>query len=217
MTNNRNSNSPNGRTNIHNKSVFDKEITNKKYSDFIKYAHNSVVEGYARSQKYIIDNPFEFFNKRHQASTINSMILADFYSKLSSDFRAFDMSLKISTYGMTYFLLDNKALFCFKAMDKEEKINNAQTERFENTKAGDDVSLKESVRKELQKRGIEHQPPIFYFVYIPNENGGITVKAVRFENNEVAYELNLSDYFKSVEKLNINIKNKSQNGESKVG
>lgn len=209
--------SPNGSTNLHNKSVFDKEVTNKKYNDFIRHAYEGVVEGYARSQKFIIDNPFEFFNKRHQASTINSKMIANFYSKLNSDFKAFDMTLKISTYGMTYFLLDNKALFCFKTMDKEGMINNAKTERFDDTKAGNDVSLKKTVKNELQKRGIEHQPPIFYFGYIPNENGGITVKLIRFENNSIAYELNLSDYFRSTEKLNINIKNQSQNGESKVG
>lgn len=209
--------SPNGSTNIHNKSVFDKEVSNKKYNDFIRYAYEGVVEGYARSQKFIIDNPFEFFNKRHQASTVNSKMIANFYSKLNSDFKAFDMTLKMSTYGMTYFLLDNKALFCFKAMDKEGKINNAQTVRFDNTKAGNDVTLKKSIRNELRRRGIEHQPPIFYFGYIPNINGGITVKLVRFENNKIAYELNLSEYFRLSEKININIKNKSQNGESKVG
>ncbi|MDV3982155.1 hypothetical protein CMT48_13880 [Elizabethkingia anophelis] len=208
---------PNGSTNIQQKSVFDKEITNKKYNDFIRYAYRSVVEGYARSQKYIANNPFEFFNKRHQASTINSMILADFYSKLESDFKAFDMSLKMSTYGMTYFLLDNKALFCFKAMGKNKKINNASTVRFDDTIAGNDVTLKQSIQKELQRRGIEYQPPIFYFVYIPNENGGITVKLVRFENNEIACELNLSEHFKSNDKLSITIKNQAQDGESKIG
>ncbi|MCL1688364.1 hypothetical protein CMT57_00200 [Elizabethkingia anophelis] len=207
----------NGKTNIQQKSVFDKEITNKKYKDFIRYAYRSVVEGYARSQKYIANNPFEFFNKRHQASTINSMILADFYSKLESDFKAFDMSLKMSTYGMTYFLLDNKALFCFKAMGKNKKINNASTVRFDDTIAGNDVTLKQSVLKELQRRGIEYQPPIFYFVHIPNENGGITVKLVRFENNEIAFELNLSEFFKSADKPSITIKKQAQDGESKVG
>ncbi|KFF22356.1 hypothetical protein [Chryseobacterium sp. JM1] len=217
MGQNMNSISPNGRTNIHNKSVFDKEITNKKYSDFVKYAYKGIVEGYAKSQKYVIENPFEFFNKRHQASTTNSMIFANFYSKLATDFKAFDMTLKISTYGMTYFLLDNKALFCFKAMDKNGKIKNISTERFENTTAGNDVSLKQSVRKELQRRGIEHQPPIFYFVYMPNENGGITVKVVRFENDELAYELNLSEYFISEENLSIKLKNQAQERDSKVG
>lgn len=209
--------SPNGTTNIHNKSVFDNEITSKKYNDFIKYAYNGIVEGYADSQKYMIENPLEFLNNRHRASTINSKIFAKFYSLLSTDFKAFDMTLKISTHGMTYFLLDNKALFCFKAMDKRGKIKNIPTERFENTTAGNDVTLNRFVRKELQRRGIEHQPPIFYFVFMPNENGGITVKVVRFENNNIAYELNLSDYFRTEEQLDINIKNKAQDGESKVG
>lgn len=217
MEQNMNSISSNGRTNIRNKNVFDNEIMEKRYHNFIQYAYEGVVEGYARSKEYMLNNPFEFFNKRHQASTINSMMLADFYSKLNSDFRVFDMTLKMGTYNMTYFLLDNKALICFKAMDKNGKIVNALTERFSDTVNGDDIKLKKSVVNELRRRGIEYQPPIFYIGFKPKENGGIEVLLVRYENNEVAYEQNLTNYFTEDNSLNINIKNKPDIGESKVG
>lgn len=214
---NMNSISPNGRTNIHNKNVFDNKIMDEKYHNFIEYAYKGVVEGYARSKEYMLKNPYEFFNKRHQASTINSMILADFYSKLYSDFKAFDMALKMGTYNMTYFLLDNKALICFKAMDKNGKIINALTERFSDTVNGNDVKLKKSIVNELRRRGIEYQPPIFYVGFKPKENGGIEVLLVRYENNDVAYEQSLTNYFTENNNLDINIKNNPDIGESNVG
>lgn len=194
-------NLPLGSTNVHNKNAFDKEITREKYRNFIKIANDAVLEGYARASQYINRNSLEFFNKRHEAETKLAMIIADFYSKVSSDFKTFDMIKKFSTYNMTYFLLDNKALICFKAMDKKGKINNALTDRYEDTLAGNDISLNKGVRAELAKRGIHHQPPIFYVGYQPIENGGISVKMVRYEDNEAAFMLNLSEYFIAKERL----------------
>ena len=197
-----------GCTNVQKKRQFDANIVSEKYNILLFHAYKGVRDGYDKAEQYVFENPYEFFNKRHEASTKNAKVLSEFFLRLLTDFKSKDMVLKMGTYGMTYFLIDNKALLCFKMLNKKGKITNALTERHKNSMAGNDVKLKKSVIAELRKRGIEEQPPIYYLGYQPTDKG-LVIKLLRFENNEPAFDLNFSDLFiNRIDKLNIRIKDR---------
>lgn len=205
---NKNYKSAIGCTKVQKKRQFDANIVSEKYNSLLFHAYRGVRDGYDKAEQYVFENPYEFFNKRHEASTKNAKVLSEFYLRLLTDFKSKDMVLKMGTYGMTYFLIDNKALLCFKMLNKKGKITNALTERHKNSMAGNDVKLKKSVIAELRKRGVEDQPPIYYLGYQPTEKG-LIIKLLRFENNEPVFELNLSEMFiNKNEKISIRIKDK---------
>lgn len=137
----------------------------------------------------------------------NSMIVAEFCKKAESDFKISTRIFRFTASNTVYFLLDNKVLFCFKGIDEKDKIGNRDSKRHRNVMLGDPVFMNKRVVEILSKRGIIKQPPIYYFGYHLPKNRELSIKCVRYENNEVAFSLDLREIFFKKEGIKLVIKN----------
>lgn len=189
------------------KNLFDKYLQEIGCQKVLSNAYESIRDGYKKSRDYIANNPYEFLRKSSMSDKYNSMIVAEFCKKAESDFKISTRIFRFTASNMVYFLLDNKVLFCFKGIDEKDKIGNRDSKRHRNVMSGDPVFMNKRVVEILSKRGIIKQPPIYYFGYHLPKNRELSIKCVRYENNEVAFSLDLREIFFKKEGIKLVIKN----------
>lgn len=172
-------------------------------------AYKSIRDGYKKADDYIIQHPYEFLRKTSISDKYNSKIVAEFCQRIYSDFRMSSRIFHFTTRNMIYFLLDDKILFCIKAMDQKDRIKNRDSKRYKNVMEGYPVSMNKEVIEVLEKRRIVKQPPIYYIGYFLSKNEGLRIKCIRYENNDIAFSLDLKEIFFK-EEIDILVKNKKE-------
>lgn len=178
------------------KGRYDQEINGKNFNRILEIAYQSVVEGYSKSLTRIKNEKDVFRDLGLQSAIINADIKAIFDAKFESDY-SINKRIKFFKARKTeFYLIDRKILLCFKSIDKFGKIKNIKTDRIKSILEGNDIIFNQSVEKDFRRNKINEQPPIYFVGF--NFSEGEVVKCIRYFNNEVVFNIDLTKRFKNI-------------------
>lgn len=156
-------------------------------------AKDSIFEGKKTAESEFREYPLRFRKLLSQSRFLNDVIIERFLQKLGANYKYKDIRV-FDCYSMTYFLINNQYLLCFKSLDENKFIMNMKTERVEGVFAGH-TKLSRTVVNKLRELGIAN-PPVLFIGWTVNGYNSITnVHLVNYYGGEINLEINLTDYF----------------------
>lgn len=178
------------------KGRYDQEINGKNFNRILEIAYHSVVEGYSKSLIRIKNEKEVFRDLSLQSAIINADIKAIFEAKFESDY-SINKRIKFFKARKTeFYLIDRKIFLSFKSIDELGIIKNIKTDRIKSILEGNDIILNQSVEKEFRRMKINEQPPIYFVGF--NFWKGEVVNCIRYFNNEVIFNIDLTKRFKNI-------------------
>lgn len=163
----------------------------------MKLVYTSVNEGIEDTIKYIHEHPYEFINLGHRATFINCKIVAKFKESYSNKSYLINRINHIYSNKSIYFLIDEKYLLCFKAIDAKKYISNSKSKRHLTIMKSGEAVFSKKIMEELVKRGIHFKIPLYFAGFNGNEKGLFSTFIIRYFNEKIDFEMNLSELFAS--------------------
>lgn len=172
-------------------------VANELYVKFIKTAYNAVLEGVKNSLKIFNNDPSQFEYRSAKAVWMNSHIKKLFLNSFILDGELTRKVNRLKSHGVDYYVLDGKALVCFKKMDKKGKINGFYSKRFKEMMMGNAIHYSKTMLDNLAEMGINKPLPIYYVGHVLDKIGNLAdVRLVRYNEGQIAYEMSLMEVFK---------------------
>lgn len=173
------------------------DVANELYVKFIKTAYNSVLEGVKNSLKIFNNDPGQFEYRSAKAVWMNSHIKKLFLNNFILDSELTKKVNRLKSHGVDYYVLDGKALVCFKKMDNKGKINGFYSKRFKEMMMGNAIHYSKTMLDNLAEMGINKPLPIYYVGHVLDKIGNLAdIRLVRYNEGQIAYEISLMEVFK---------------------
>ena len=166
---------------------------------FLKAAMDGVSRGVNRSLSDFRKSPRDYKFRNCKSSRLSGLSKSDFELEYLKEPKLRNAIKHLKSYGVDYYLLEGKALFCFKKMDQKGRISGSNTKRFKEIMKDGFVKYTENMYKELTKMGILKPLPIIYIGYQLDKLGTtlLDVKCVYFENDKIDYCFSLLDMYRT--------------------
>lgn len=172
-------------------------VANELYVKFIKTAYKSVLEGVNASLKTFNNDPGQFEYRSAKAVWMNSHIKKLFLNSFIIDSELTKKVNRLKSHGVDYYVLDGKALVCFKKMDNKGRISGFYSKRFKEMMMGNAIHYSKVMLDNLAEMGINKPLPIYYVGHVLDKIGNLVdVRLVRYNEGYVAYEISLMEVFK---------------------
>lgn len=172
-------------------------VGNDLYVNFTKTAYNTVKEGVNNSVKIFNSDPGQFEYRSAKAVWMNSNIKKLFYNSFIHDDMLTKKINRLKSHGADYYILDGKALICFKKMDNKSKISGFYSKRFKDMMNGNIIHYSNNMLQNLSEMGIHKPLPIYYIGYVLDKIGNLAdIRLVHYNEGIVAYEVSLVEIFK---------------------
>ncbi len=169
-------------------------ISSKTSTYFLKEASASVVSGVKNSQNEFRNDPMQYSFRSAKSVWMISRIKKLFSLKVIEDSYLSRKINHLKSYGSDYYLVEGKALICFKRMNSKSRVSGFNSSRFKAAMNGNLEKYSISMLKNLAEMGIHKALPIYYIGYILDKfNNLVDVRIVRYHNNEIAYVESLKD------------------------
>ncbi|SNR25032.1 hypothetical protein SAMN04487979_101387 [Flavobacterium sp. ov086] len=172
-------------------------VGNDLYVKFIQMAYNIVNDGVKNSVKIFNNDPGQFEYRSAKAVWLNSNIKKLFNNNLVLDNFLTKKINRLKSHGVDYYVLDGKALICFKKMDNKSKISGFYSKRFKDMMNGNAIHYSNNMLQNLSEMGINKALPIYYIGYILDKTGNLVdIRLVHYNDGIVAYEVSLVEIFR---------------------
>lgn len=172
-------------------------VGNDLYVKFIQTAYNMVNDGVKNSVKIFNNDPGQFEYRSAKAVWMNSNIKKLFNNSLVLDTFLTKKINRLKSHGVDYYVLDGKALICFKKMDNKSKISGFYSKRFKDMMSGNAIHYSTNMLQNLSEMGINKALPIYYIGYILDKTGNLVdIRLVHYNEGIVAYEVSLVETFR---------------------
>lgn len=172
-------------------------VANELYVKFIKTAYKSVIEGVKNSLKIFNNDPGQFEYRSAKAVWMNSHIKKLFLNNFIIDGELTRKVNRLKSHGVDYYVLDGKALVCFKKMDHKGRISGFYSKRFKEMMMGNAIHYSKTMLDNLAEMGINKPLPIYYIGHVLDKTGNLTdVRLVRYNEGRIAYEISLMEVFR---------------------
>lgn len=172
-------------------------VGNDLYVKFIQTAYNMVNDGVKNSVKIFNNDPGQFEYRSAKAVWMNSNIKKLFNNSLVLDTFLTKKINRLKSHGVDYYVLDGKALICFKKMDNKSKISGFYSKRFKDMMSGNAIHYSTNMLQNLSEMGIDKALPIYYIGYILDKTGNLVdIRLVHYNDGIVAYEVSLVETFR---------------------
>ncbi|MBS7787686.1 hypothetical protein KIH23_10285 [Flavobacterium sp. CYK-55] len=98
----------------------------------------------------------------------------------------------LKSHGVDYYMLDGKALFCFKEMNSKSMVRGVESKRFKDAMSGNLSKYSTSMLETLAKMGILKPLPIFYIGYILDFKGSLSdVRVAHYKDGGIDFIMSL--------------------------
>ena len=172
-------------------------VTENTYVNFFKKAYEAVNDGVSNATLQFNKDPMQFDFRSAKAVYLNASIKKSFQQAVLKDT---DLRIKIKhlkSHGMDYYVLEGKAIVCFKKMDKKGRVNGFYSKRFKALMQGEAVHYSKKMLDNLAAMGIHKPLPIYFVGHILDPaNRVIDVRLVRYKDSKTAYEISLAELFR---------------------
>lgn len=166
------------------------------YVNFIEIAYIRVKEGVKKAITDFNDDPELYGYRGLKALYMTSAIKKLFLSSICTEPSILRKINHIKSHGVDYFVLDGKALICFKKMDLKSRISGFYSKRFKDMMSGGVIHYSKTMIDNLAEMGILKPLPIYYVGHVLNKAGNLVdVRLVHYNEGTVAYEVSLQEIF----------------------
>ena len=163
-------------------------ISVKTCAEFIKESSAAVISGVKNSQNEFNSDSMQYSFRSAKSVWMISNIKKLFSLKLMEDLYLGRKVKHLKSYGSDYYLVEGKALICFKRMNLKSRVSGFNSIRFKAAMNGNLEKYSISMLKNLAEMGIHKALPIYYIGYILDRvNNLVDVRIVHYQNNEIAY------------------------------
>lgn len=171
-------------------------VGNELYARFIEIAYERVKEGVKKAITDFNGDPELYGYRGLKALYMTSAIKKLFFSSICTEPSIMRRINHIKSHGVDYFVLDGKALICFKKMDLKSRISGFYSKRFKDMMSGGTIHYSKTMLDNLAEMGILKPLPIYYVGHVLNKAGNlIDVRLVHYSEGTVAYEVSLQEIF----------------------
>ena len=197
-------------------SLISQGISEATTTNFLKHAYDSVVSGVAKSNKDFANDPEQFGFRNMKSMWLSSSIKKAFKMKFLKN-NELRMSVRhLKSFGVDYYVLQGKAIVCFKKMDSRSRISGFYSKRFKEILAGGTVRYSKKMLDILGTLGIQKALPIYYIGHVLDSTGKpVDTRIVHYNKNGIVYQESLKSLFLPTlfnptkeEKLIVKVKNK---------
>jgi len=123
---------------------------------------------------WVISHIKKIFTFQHLLTTLNSKVK------------------HMRSHGADYYLIQGKALLCFKKMDSKGRVNGFYSARFKAIMAGGSVNYSRAMMLQLSDMGIEKPLPVYYVGYILDRIGRLVdVRLVHYKDGKIVHNVSL--------------------------
>lgn len=163
-------------------------ISRETCTVFLNEACTSVVNGINNSQNEFKRDPMQYVYRSTKPVWMISNIKKLFSLSIIDNLYLGRKIKHLKSYGSDYYLLEGKALVCFKAMNAKSRVSGFGSSRFKAAMNGNLEKYSISMLKNLSEMGIHKALPIYFIGYILDRFGNlIDVRIVHYQNNEIVY------------------------------
>lgn len=171
-------------------------VGNDLYVKFIEIAYNKVKDGEKKAVTDFNGDPELFRYRGLKALYMTSAIKKLFLSSICTEPSIMQKINHLKSHGVDYFVLDGKALICFKKMDLKSRISGFYSKRFKDMMSGGVIHYSKNMLDNLAEMGILKPLPIYYVGHVLNKAGNlIDVRLVHYKEGSIAYEVSLQEIF----------------------
>lgn len=175
---------------------------------FFQIAVEMVKKGVSKSHFDFNNDPEQYAFRSAKSSWFNWSIKKLFIRGILLDEYLRTKIKHLKSHGVDYFVLEGKAIVCFKKMDFKSKVSSFYSKRFQNLISGKAVHYSKAMLDNLAKMGVLKPLPIYFAGYVmDNANRLIDIRLVYYRDNTVAYEKSILSLFEN----NIFITSEAQN------
>ncbi|KAA3624497.1 MAG: hypothetical protein DWP94_03430 [Flavobacterium sp.] len=172
-------------------------IAEKTVDDFLKLSVDIVKNGVEESQNSFILDPEQFEYRTAKSIYINSCIKKHFQRCFIKNRSLMNRIRHLKSYGVDYYVIDGKAIICFKKMDRKSRVSGFYSNRFKNLMDGNAIKYSKAMMNNLAEMGVHKSLPIYFVGHVLDSIGRLEdVRLVHYNQSKVAYELSLLELFK---------------------
>lgn len=171
-------------------------VGNDLYVKFIEIAYKKVKDGNKKAITDFNGDPELYGYRGLKALYTTSAIKKLFLNSILMEPSIMQKINHTKSHGVDYFVLDGKALICFKKMDSKSKISGFYSKRFKDMMSGNVIHYSKTMLDNLKDMGILKPLPIYYVGHVLNKAGNlIDVRLVHYNEGTIAYEVSLQEVF----------------------
>lgn len=172
-------------------------VSQETYVNFFKKAYVSVKKGVAKSVSDFNKTPEQFDFRTLKAIWLNASVKTFFQKAYMFDEILRSKIKHLKSHGVDYYLLEGKAIVCFKKMDKKSRVSGYYSKRFKDLMEGKAIHYSQRMLNNLAGMGINKALPIYFVGHVIDSTGNLSdVRLVHYDKSQVAYEVNLAELFK---------------------
>lgn len=165
---------------------------------FFKIAVESVKKGVSKSQNDFKNDPEQYAFRSAKSSWFNWSIKKLFIRSVLLDENLRTKVRHLKSHGVDYFVLEGKAIVCFKKMDIKSRVSSFYSKRFKDLISGKAVHYSKAMLDNLAKMGVNKPLPIYFAGYVLDYANRLSdIRLVFYQDNAVAYEKSLMKLFET--------------------
>lgn len=176
-----------------NNSLLAQGVSKDTYDRLIKISYESVKRAVNKSVNDINRDPAQYNYRGIKPMWYNSSIKKFFQEAFLLDNHMRMSTKHLKSHGVDYYVLEGKAIICFKKMDTKSRISGFYSKRFKDLMSGNPIHYSKAMLDNLALMGINKPLPIYFIGHVINSHGYlIDVRLVHYNNNQIAFEESLS-------------------------
>jgi hypothetical protein len=177
-------------------SLYTQGVKEKTYVKFFKKAYEAVNKGVRKSVVDFTKEPEQFDFRTAKAIWLNSSIKKFFQRAILLDENLRSSINHLKSHGVDYYVLDGKAIICFKKMDIKSRVGGFYSKRFKDLMSGNVIHYSKKMLDNLSEMGIQKALPIYFVGHVMDKhNNLIDVRLVHYDNSSIAYEISIKEMF----------------------
>ena len=180
-----------------NYSLSSQGVTESSCVNFFRKSYDAVNDGVRKATLQFQTDPMQFDFRCAKAVYLNSSIKKCFFQNVLLDINLRNKIKHLKSHGMDYYVLEGKAIICFKKMDKKGRVNGFYSQRFKALMKGESVHYSKKMLDNLAEMGIHKPLPIYFIGHILDQaNRLVDVRLVHYNDSKIAYEVSLAELFR---------------------
>ncbi|KAF9659591.1 hypothetical protein ABHQ57_03890 [Tenacibaculum sp. ZH5_bin.1] len=167
-------------------------VSKETYEKLVEVSYKSVALGVSKANKNINSNPLKFSYRGLKSLWYSASIKSEFHKSVLLDSYLRTKVKHLKSHGVDYYLVEGKALLCFKRMDSKSKISGFYSKRFKELMSGNPIHYSKNMLDMLSMLGVQKPLPIYFVGHILDLNGNIKdVKLVHYHDNKIVFDISL--------------------------